>query len=128
MDEGHINTKTKVTFLFREYLVSKVKAVFKKPLFSIIPMPIKTIINILSGVKATKFDTVVLNIYLIPLNEANDVVLTRFLVKSPFVLTSLYVPSKPISDKNPLKQITNRIKKIYVIRGFSLILSLNLFI
>ena len=53
-----------------------VNDVFKKPLFSIIPIPIKTIISMLNGVKAVKLETVLLKIYLIPLKLNKDSILS----------------------------------------------------
>ena len=71
------------------FLVNKVTAVFKKPLFSITPIPIKIIIKLDNGVNDTKLATVVVNIYFKPLKLNNDSTDTKFWVYSK--VTSLAI-------------------------------------
>ena len=123
------NTRANVMVFFLKYFVRIVKVVLINPLFSIIPIPISTIISILNGVKAVKLETVELNIYFTPLKLNKDSTLSDVVTYSP-VDTSilLYVASNPIRFRKPLSNIVANINIIKVITGFKDIFSLNLFI
>ena len=113
------STIVNVIVYFLKYLVRIVKVVLIKPLFSMIPIPISTIINILRGVKAVKFDTVEVKMYLTPLKLNSDSTDFEVAMYSP-VLTSilLYVASNPIKFRKPLNIMVANIKIKKVIIGF----------
>ena len=72
LESKQISTNAKVTFFFLAFLVKRVTTVFKNPLFSITPIPIKIIIKLDKGLKDTKLETVVVKIYLRPLKLNKD--------------------------------------------------------
>ena len=59
-----INTKANVTVVFLAFFVSNVTNVFKKPLFSIIPIPKRIIIRCGKTAKFAKLDTVFVNMFI----------------------------------------------------------------
>jgi hypothetical protein len=64
-----------------------VKVVFKNPLFSIIPIPTRIIINILNGVNDVKLDTVEVKMYLIPLRLNSGITLSETVLYSPVTVS-----------------------------------------
>ena len=83
------STIQNVIVYFLQNLVSIVNDVFRNPLFSIIPIPISVIINMLNGVKAVKLDTVDVKIYFIPLKFSSDTTLSDVAIYSPVVVSIL---------------------------------------
>ena len=66
LDNKQIKIKIKVTVFFFAFLVNKPIAISKKPLLSIIPIPISIIIKFDNTLKLAKFATVLAKIYFNP--------------------------------------------------------------
>ena len=76
-----------VIVLLLTFFVITQKNESKKPLLSIIPIPINNIRSIDSGANDAKFDTALLNIYFIPLNVRSDSTDTRTVSSDPLAAT-----------------------------------------